>query len=177
MWVIPCLTLTQPWATLMACGAKRTETRSWSTSYQGVLGIHAGKNWKRADIERCFEPPFSTALKAAGIQTPADLPRGDVIAILHLHDVARIKVREWDGAVIVERMEMPVKDDELPFGLYTPGRFGWRTTNGRALAEPVPATGRLGLWPWEVPPGSEAEALVRSLGGPGDTKRLWAKGA
>ena len=37
------LTLTQPWATLVAMGAKRIETRSWTTNYRGPLAIHAGK--------------------------------------------------------------------------------------------------------------------------------------
>ena len=35
------LTLTQPWATLVAIGAKRIETRSWATKYRGPLLIHA----------------------------------------------------------------------------------------------------------------------------------------
>ena len=36
------LTLHQPWASLIAIGAKTMETRSWSTSYRGPLAIHAG---------------------------------------------------------------------------------------------------------------------------------------
>lgn len=36
------LTLHQPWASLVALGVKRIETRSWSTSYRGALAIHAG---------------------------------------------------------------------------------------------------------------------------------------
>lgn len=38
------LTVHQPWATLIAIGAKRLETRSWSTSYRGPLAIHAAKS-------------------------------------------------------------------------------------------------------------------------------------
>lgn len=36
------LTVRQPHATLIAVGAKATETRSWTTSYRGPLIIHAG---------------------------------------------------------------------------------------------------------------------------------------
>lgn len=39
------LTLTQPYATLVAIGEKRLETRSWRTSYRGPLAIHAAKGW------------------------------------------------------------------------------------------------------------------------------------
>lgn len=37
------LTLWQPWASLIALGIKRIETRSWSTNYRGPLAIHAAK--------------------------------------------------------------------------------------------------------------------------------------
>ena len=37
------LPVTQPYATLVALGAKHIETRSWSTRYRGPLAIHAGK--------------------------------------------------------------------------------------------------------------------------------------
>lgn len=36
------ITLWQPWASLIAIGAKTIETRSWSTAYRGPLAIHAG---------------------------------------------------------------------------------------------------------------------------------------
>lgn len=39
------LSLTQPWATLVAIGAKKIETRSWSTSYRGPVAIHASKGY------------------------------------------------------------------------------------------------------------------------------------
>lgn len=35
------VTLWQPWASLVAIGAKTIETRSWATSYRGPLAIHA----------------------------------------------------------------------------------------------------------------------------------------
>lgn len=37
------LTLHQPWASLIATGAKTLETRSWPTRYRGPLAIHAAK--------------------------------------------------------------------------------------------------------------------------------------
>jgi hypothetical protein len=37
------LTLTQPYATLVALGAKTFVTRDWGTRYRGTLLIHAGK--------------------------------------------------------------------------------------------------------------------------------------
>ena len=43
--MIKFITLTQPWATLVALGVKRIETRSWRTPYRGLLGIHAAKSY------------------------------------------------------------------------------------------------------------------------------------
>ena len=37
------LTIRQPWASLIAVGAKTIETRPFSTTYRGPLAIHAGK--------------------------------------------------------------------------------------------------------------------------------------
>lgn len=40
----------QPWATLIAIGAKRVETRSWFTSYRGPLAIHAARTVGFTDL-------------------------------------------------------------------------------------------------------------------------------
>lgn len=37
------LTIHQPWASLIAYGFKRFETRGWRTNYRGLVAIHAGK--------------------------------------------------------------------------------------------------------------------------------------
>lgn len=37
-------TVTQPWATSIALGHKRIETRSWHTRYRGLIAIHAAKD-------------------------------------------------------------------------------------------------------------------------------------
>ena len=68
--VMNCLSLVQPWATLLLSGAKRYETRCWSTSYRGLLGIHASRRWS-ADLDYlCLREPFRTALRAAGGALP-----------------------------------------------------------------------------------------------------------
>lgn len=42
------LTLTQPWASAIALGYKRVETRSFRVSYRGPIAIHAAKRFPRA---------------------------------------------------------------------------------------------------------------------------------
>ena len=54
------LSLWQPWATLMAIGAKKIETRHWYTRYRGPLVIHAAKTLqgiKECDLNREWGDP------------------------------------------------------------------------------------------------------------------------
>lgn len=91
------LTLHQPWASLVACGAKSIETRSWSTSYRGPLAIHAGKSTEayRPDCEDSSGRPYvmhlvdlSRALRSQGFDSSAmHGPLGAVVATCRLVDV------------------------------------------------------------------------------------------
>lgn len=38
-----CLSMHQPWASLLVYGIKRVEGRGWNTDFRGRLWIHAGK--------------------------------------------------------------------------------------------------------------------------------------
>ena len=42
-----------------------------------------------------------------------------------------------------------LSDDERAFGNYAGGRYAWHLTDIQALPEPMPATGKLGLWNWD----------------------------
>jgi hypothetical protein len=50
------LTISQPFASLIASGEKWVENRSWYTSYRGPLAIHAGKGTQYLDREeiKCY---------------------------------------------------------------------------------------------------------------------------
>ena len=162
------LTLTQPWASLVATGAKMVETRSWSTSYRGPLAIHAAKGMDDAAVAACFTEPFEAALgwPEDGWDPRADLPRGAVLATVTLVDVVPIRDPDdelyRDGAWIAANVDLVhwTRDDagvvwigqyEEPFGHYAPGRFAWLLADYRPLSEPFPVAGHLGLWEWDEP--------------------------
>ena len=76
------LSLTQPWATLIAVGAKRIETRSWYTAHRGLIAIHAAKGLgpvggKSGLREQCAVEPFCSVLNAAIKRHSEDNWRGD----------------------------------------------------------------------------------------------------
>lgn len=140
------ITLTQPWATLVAIGAKRIETRSWSTLYRGELAIHAAKGMPSWAVEFAkYDPRCIRVLQDAGIYSVADLPRSAVVAATRLVNVVPTQRASSEYA------GWPYPDprsDEHAFGDFSPGRFMWFLEGVVALPEPVPARGALGIWEW-----------------------------
>ena len=151
------LTLTQPWATLVAIGAKQWETRSWETPYRGPLAIHAAKGWTSADRRLVREDQFfGLALALAGIIDPEQLPRGAVVAMVDLVSV-RFTGQLSPGNSWPQPWIAELGDDERHVGNYSPRRYGWKLSNVRRLREPIPARGALGLWDLALPDNAEAQ--------------------
>lgn len=131
------LTLTQPWATLVALRVKTMETRSWRTHYRGPPAIHAARGFPKEAVQLCFQRPFAQELARAGIANPADLPRGAVVAVAVLTGC---------GQVMLESFARKVAEPERSFGDFSKGRYVWHLANVRALPKPVEVPGALGLW-------------------------------
>jgi hypothetical protein len=141
------LSLTQPWATLIALGVKRVETRSWRTHYRGPILVHAARSmpvdrgqalsFGRWVVDR--DPSGSLWLSnrdtVFGIRSAQALPISAVLAVVDVVDV-----------VSTDDPALEIHPDEHALGDYSPGRFAWVLDNLRPLAFPVPAAGRLGLW-------------------------------
>lgn len=164
------LTLTQPWASLVALGAKKIETRSWKTAYRGPLAIHAAKGFPK-DAQRLvledwnfftpLAPYHAQSMKAAGAKlifsgagrkVLGALPLGSVIATCDLVDckeiVSAMSPGEEEEVAIRRSMIAPLAP-EFYFGNYEPGRYGWFLENIKLLPEPIPAKGALSLWQFD----------------------------
>jgi len=149
------MTLTQPWASLVALGEKRIETRSWSTTYRGPLAIHAAKGWPVEAAALCSTEPFRTALVAIdvpgrfvtegkrGVSAP-DLPRSVIVATCRLADCLMVEPTPEVRRIFADHAAPHDKE----FGDYTLGRYMWLLADVVALPEPIPARGALGLWEW-----------------------------
>jgi hypothetical protein len=136
------LSLLQPWASLVALGAKQIETRSWSTNYRGPLAIAASKGFPRDCKEMCWHVPFSIWLLRENPGDPTAMPLGAVLCTCELTDCVRMKTEN-----------VPMKSShEYAFGNYefSPAnpRFMWLLENVQMLEAPVPCKGALGLWEW-----------------------------
>lgn len=150
------LTLTQPWATLVAIGAKKIETRSWSTQYRGPLAIHAAKLFPKSARELYKTEPFESTLmlyirmyKASRLNLfHFVLPVGCMIATCELVAIFMIEKRHRLLPTFSQPLYLPPVEPELSFGDYTPGRYAWILGNIKPLSEPIPVKGKLGLWEW-----------------------------
>lgn len=146
------LSILQPWATLIAIGAKTIETRSWATKYRGPLAIHASKGWPKKIEDVRFIDPFFKVLMEAGYRFSDQFPRGAVIATCRLVDCLYIGPTYMslyrNGKPCGKYAPLP-KGNELAFGDYTSGRYALILEDVKPLPEPIPAKGMLGLWEWD----------------------------
>ena len=140
------LTILQPWASLIACGAKKFETRSWSTKYRGPIAIHVAQH---KDTPRCaWQEPFKSELAKAGMFS--EYPGGKIGFSLRYNGCV-IAIAELVACVeMTNELIALVPEPEKSFGWYEPGRFMWMLENVKAI-EPVPAKGKQGIWEWETP--------------------------
>lgn len=159
-----CLSLWQPWATLMEMGGKRIETRSWATLYRGPVLIHAAKRWNRELRGLCGVGDFVEVLGRIS---------GEVPDLMRLDPVTRTSRRMPLGEIIavgqlvdcqpVETMHRPEEGTrERAFGDYRPGRFAWMFGRVCGLSSPIPWRGMQGLFevPDEVAEMALAEAMM-----------------
>lgn len=143
------LSLWQPWASLIALGLKRIETRSWGTPYRGLIAIHAAKRWTRE--EREFLEDLAEDFPG---RIPAELakpPLGAVVCVACLADCRRMDSRWCAGLTDLERA----------VGAHLPGRYAWVLEDVRPLATPYPLRGYQALW--DLAQG-EVEAITMPVG-------------
>ena len=157
MKALRALSLTQPWASLIVIGAKRIETRSWWTTYRGMIAIHAAKKFPADCRDLCWDEPFRSTLEGAALvdyhsydDLEADsferftaLPLGMIVAVAQLRQVTETTDLNWMFAHDAFGVQ---PDIEREFGDYSPGRFAWVLGDVRPLLVPIPCKGSLGLW-------------------------------
>ncbi len=139
------ITLYQPWASAIALGLKRFETRSWSTRYRGPILIHAGQRWtmgervaRRDAIEavRRIAPEYVTQFAAHSAIL------GRIVAVA---DLVECRSTDEPGCT-VDRWTEALPEIEAFFGDFSPGRWAWQLENAICLANPIPCRGAQGLW-------------------------------
>ncbi len=122
------ITISQPYASLIASGEKWVENRSqWQYSYRGLLAIHAGKGTQYLTPEQL-----------------RDYPAGHLIAISTLVDVRRLELlRQLSPGETWPRSGISVGD--VLAHPYTEGPV-CLILRGTVAIPPIACRGNVGLW-------------------------------
>ncbi len=116
------LSVRQPWASLIVCGLKTIEVRTWSTSYRGPLYIHAAKSLDEMAMNR-FQ-----------LESP---PTGALLGTVKLVKVEPFTVDLWER----------LADKHLDNGSFIPGLYAWYLEDAQPLPEPIAYRGDRNLFP------------------------------
>jgi hypothetical protein len=127
------LTISQPFATLIASGEKWVENRRWYTTYRGPLAIHAGKGLQYLDREEIKDYP--TGLIIATARLSACVVREE-LQRMSFHSTTNGN-ELIPGAKVTWRQAFD--------HAYTEGPFCWILENVQQI-DPVPIKGQQGLW-------------------------------
>jgi hypothetical protein len=137
------LSVQQPYASLILTGIKHYETRSWSTSYRGLLAIHASRRWMKDGIPLCFQEPMRSMLKKH-FRSMADMPLSCILGTVELVDCITEEA--------FSHRQIDEKEREIKLGNFSPGRFAWQLTNPQWWPETqwIQCPGQLGIWNYET---------------------------
>lgn len=125
------LTISQPFASLIASGEKWIENRRWPTSYRGELAIHAGKGLQYLDKEELAEYPSSCVIAVAKLAACVTL------------EVIRAKERSDERKRLIDGTSR--NWSEAARHPHAEGPWCWILEDVRII-EHVPMRGAQGLW-------------------------------
>lgn len=162
------LTVRQPWASLIVRGVKAIETRSWPLPNKMVgqrIAIHAGAHDPSGETPlwpSLGSPPWrwdGTRWEWTGVlgaivghvTLTGCLPiLGECVETAHISNAGDSELWQADDTAFPGSQTVRDISDQLSYGDYTPGRYGWILTDPEPC-DPIPAKGRLGFWDWEPP--------------------------
>lgn len=159
--MLDALTVTQPWVSLIAAGAKRFECRGWPPPRRLIgrrLAIHAGK----AALPRGLSLDDIAAIEA-GLALPKrrwhELPFGAVICFVTVEGAYQVGaskptsrrvpvIRAMPGSVAVPETGLDLRWNEWRLLDIDEGKWLWQLGSVEPLPSPIPAIGQQGVWRW-----------------------------
>lgn len=152
---IPTITIWQPWATLIAEGAKRFEFRSWcppARLWNTRIGIHAGARKPNVGemrqllyelqsprwAETGITPAIAIPILERALQAPAGLPQSSVVC-------TALMGRPVVNADLAAALGVDFVNDS---DRAQHSNWGWPLSEIRRLEPPIPARGAQGWWNW-----------------------------
>ncbi|EPS69256.1 hypothetical protein M569_05514, partial [Genlisea aurea] len=147
----PCLTLHQPWASLLVYGIKRIEGRSWPAPVRGRLWIHAAGKVPEAETIKAMEQFYREIYALDGItdlKFPEHYPVSRLLGCVDVVGcVSREELVKWEAVPRSVRLEGQT-------------RFCWLCEKPQKLVIPLEMRGYQGVYNLER---KVQEAAMRGL--------------
>lgn len=121
------ITIHQPFASAIAFGAKRFETRTWKTHFRGKIAISAGKKPVPEEFKQYFEMDV--------------YPMGCIVCITEITDCI----------LMDKKLIESISDREFNLGDWVVGNYAWKLGTVE-LFKTIPVVGKQGLWNWDEKP-------------------------
>jgi hypothetical protein len=123
-----CLTLWQPWASLMVVGIKKAEGRGWYSTHRGRLWIHAASRQPSIDEIKALEYQY----RDCGIPFPTEYPTSALLGCVNVDDV--LSQQDYQLRFAEEEREENGSD------------FIFVCSQARQLRMPIPLSGQHKIW-------------------------------
>lgn len=146
-----CLSLWQPWASLLVHGRKQVETRGWPIRHRGPLLVHAAKTWNRELRAICTQEPFKSVLESLSLGAAIDcgLPLGLIVGrveVVNCFSTDTVVLGSHLGEDRMHAGRLVITPTEVAFGDYSSDRFAFLCKNPVAFATPITYRGAQGLF-------------------------------
>jgi activating signal cointegrator 1 len=148
---IKVITLHQPWASLIAMGYKRFETRSYAIKYRGPLAIHAAQ-LKPRYLEREIYGSIHNRYYKGQLPAIDALPLGRIVAICDIVDCQKL----------TSHLICAQPGHEKAVGDWGIDRYAWKLENIKPLPEPIDHIGQQGLHRLSAEEIAEVDRQLRS---------------
>lgn len=122
-----CLTIKQPWASLIVNGYKRYEFRSWKTKYRGKILIHAGMS---------LEKEYASKIEEYNLE----YINGAIIGEAEIVDCILVD-KDFDNYLKSE--------SNIVYGNDHVGLYAWKLDNIKKYEKPIYIKGKLSLWEYK----------------------------
>jgi predicted transcriptional regulator len=125
-----CLSVSQPFASLIVQGKKTIELRCWNTNFRGEFLIHAPQKLRTEDCSRLKIDPKTLIL-------------GAIIGKAEIYDVKKYSTKEQLKS-----------DSKKHFASkkFENSKYGFCLKNAKSFRIPIPAKGRLGFFDVHIKP-------------------------
>ncbi|CAM9496185.1 unnamed protein product [Ectocarpus sp. 12 AP-2014] len=150
-----CLTMHQPWASLLVAGIKRVEGRSWPTEHRGILWVHAAAKEPNPAEVRAVEDQYRSIYAVDGISDklclPTSYPTSCLLGCVDI--VGCLPKAEFQAA------------EDIPLGpkLESQSEFVFLCQDPRQLVLPFSLSGQHQLWKLDKPTREAAEAGLGAI--------------